>query len=350
MEQFRISAYVTRESALARGSSSFGHVSVAISDQEIQSLSDGAKELLAQAPWSSDRGLRVTTSSEGLEITDPSSAAVVVALEAVAEKVRLAKEASLAERAERIAMAVASPDDAWVGRDYEHYVNERGVCVYRPSVMDSPREVNLNNADKQDPAVVARREQVRSTHLPERLASWERGHSENESRLEADKAKREEEDRRQMCLVHEARLWAAEHAAARLGSPELARAAREERDVHRTITARSDERVAMTLGSIAGEGRVVETFGSEERKGVPSRDAYALMDFLTGKKDLIAAAAGLPGVSVSIGPVERLDVAPTGPAVWRTGIVVTVEHPWLTGYREFSVLAEPIDADGDTDE
>jgi hypothetical protein len=150
---------------------------------------------------------------------------------------------------------------------------------------------------------------------------------------------------------HEPRLWLAEHGAAL--SPELSRAAREGRLVRNALYSSVEERVEDAVRAIdarlsRGDWAVLkETWATEERREVPSATAYELYDALMAGRDQIARSALLPHTVVTVGPISRFDVAPQGSAVWRTGVAVTVTHPWLAADIDLVMLCEPLDLDED---
>lgn len=148
-----------------------------------------------------------------------------------------------------------------------------------------------------------------------------------------------------------ARTWVAEHGAPL--SPELARAASEGRSVRSEITRLVSERVRAVVGALPGYS-LDAIYGSEPRLGVPSAAAYALYDAALAAAAAMRDAAALPGAGVEIGEIERLDVAPHGAAVYRTGITITVRHPWITDPPiELYRLCEPFalqNSDDDDDD
>lgn len=143
------------------------------------------------------------------------------------------------------------------------------------------------------------------------------------------------------------RAWVAENAEAKLFDAGLARAARENRDIETALDRRVTARVEVVLFGILGTskaGFTAETYGAEERTDVPSDAAYALLDLLSSEatQSAIGRAAGLPNVKVEAGPINRYDVAPKGDPEWRTGVALTISHPWLVdGATSWSVLCEP---------
>lgn len=152
----------------------------------------------------------------------------------------------------------------------------------------------------------------------------------------------------------EARAWAAENGECVLGSLPLQRAATEGRRVRREIARLVEARVREYLGaSLAGGAALLpEFYGSETRDDVPTAEAYALRDRLVSEAPGLSAAAALPGTQIGYSDVCRIDVKPTGSAEWRTGVIVKVQHPWLTEEIRLAVLcaSEAENLPGETEE
>jgi hypothetical protein len=147
------------------------------------------------------------------------------------------------------------------------------------------------------------------------------------------------------------RAWAAEHAP----EARIARAAREGRDVTSAIDALVSERVTEALeGCLANTPfAVVSTYDSQPRTDVPTAAAYELLDLLAtpAVRSAVLNACALPHAEVEVGPIMRFDVAESGSAVWRTGVRLTLRHPWLVdAHTQWSVLAEPLALGDDDDE
>ena len=148
----------------------------------------------------------------------------------------------------------------------------------------------------------------------------------------------------------EARAWIATGAATL--PPELIRAAGEGRRVLAEITRVVRERVRQAVEDLAPHG-IASSHGEEPRDDVPSAEAYEILDLLTSSLKGLRAAALLPGAEIEIGAIARHDVNPSGAAVWRTGVEVTLSHAWLDEDYGWVVLAEPRaedDEDDDSDE
>lgn len=170
----------------------------------------------------------------------------------------------------------------------------------------------------------------------------------------ARKAKAEAE--RQRSIDHDLGLWAAEHGG--ILSPEIARAAREGRRVQAAVIEAVERRVTDALRAnvrilwrnddtpqflpIWREWILREVDQEEERDDVPTAEAYALLDSVTAAKGAISEAAALPQVAVVVGPIARFDVGTGKNILWRTGVKVTVDHPWI-GEHEWFLLSEPIE-------
>lgn len=188
------------------------------------------------------------------------------------------------------------------------------------------------------------RDQLRVKHDAERV-----DREAAEKIKEVAQAARENEARRR--FETEVQDWAAEHGETRLGSPELKRAARERRDVVGEVRRLSKERIIAAVTEIVQSfGFVVYTYESKPREGVPSREAYALLDVLKSALLSTADAAGVPGAEASVSDILRHDVAPEGAAVWRTGVTVTVSHPWFSSAIEVDVTSEAPPEDEEDDE
>lgn len=137
----------------------------------------------------------------------------------------------------------------------------------------------------------------------------------------------------------EARAWAAENGEAALGSLPLQRAAREGKKVRSEISRLVEERVRTAVAEAAGAaGAVSEHYTWRERDNVPSDEAYHLYDQLCTRISSIVRAMALPSEDVEVGPIARIDIAMSGDEDWRTGVMVTCRHPWLTETIEVAVL------------
>lgn len=149
-----------------------------------------------------------------------------------------------------------------------------------------------------------------------------------------------EEVARTRSLDDDARTWAAEHGGAL--SPQLARAAREGRQVRGEIARLVDAKVSACLGEKHPDvPRVRAVSDEEDRPDVPSREAYGLYDALVSNVPDLIAAAVIPVALVQIHPISRFEIGEEDePAVRRTGVRVTLRHPWTTA--TWVLLAEPL--------
>lgn len=251
--------------------------------------------------------------------------------------VELAKEAIIDAEGNATIKSLCTKFDAssgevshWGSESVQHEANhvlsdQNQALAFLHTCDTAVRAKRLNIlADKEE------RERLRVKYNAERAEAEAKTKAE---RLE--KEARESEARRR--FETEVQDWAAEHSA----SPELKRAARERRAVVSEVRQQAKERVIAAVTEIVSTiGFVVETYESQPREGVPSREAYALLDLLKSSLLSIADASGLPKAEAKISDILRHDVAPQGSAVWRTGVTVSVDHPWLANAIEVDVTSE----------
>jgi hypothetical protein len=361
MEQVKVLVSVPLEVALAAGRSRYGETTVVLDDAAVQSLSPPARALIG-------RDGRVLTGDSVLRLAEPEAtvAATIAALERRVVDIEAQRAKEQAESEARIALALAAPNADWIsgarsgeayytitgGPEMGQYSTTRSGSTHnRPEVDASPHGIYLTEAQKADERVVDRRAEVAARALPAATAEWERKYAEWQAVVAADDAAEAAEKARKVAAAHEARLWLAEHATTRLDAPELGRAARESRRCDATllevVTARVSHAVATIVEPLLNCNVLERTYGDEVRDDVPSRQAYALLDALIAAAPAIAEQSGLPHAVVEPGPIMRLDVAPKGSAVWRTGLIVEVTHPWLSQSISVPVICEPLDTDED---
>lgn len=216
-----------------------------------------------------------------------------------------------------------------------------------------------------DAAVALKQQNLRAAIAEKKRLQAERDAESARHRAERDAVNAVEKAAREEREAHEAEAkrrfaaevqdWAAEYGESRLGSPELKRAARERRDVVSEVRRLARERVravtAECLDNVnAPLGYIVDTYESQPRDGVPSREAYALVDAIKAALPYIARESGLPDAKAEVSDIMRHDVAPKGDAVWRTGVTVTVSHPWLANAIEVDVISEPLPEEEESEE
>lgn len=138
----------------------------------------------------------------------------------------------------------------------------------------------------------------------------------------------------------EARTWAAQYGESALGYLPLQRAATEGRRVRGEITKLVEARIRTALEVSPGSHGVLlpDYYDKAERDDVPTAEAYTLRDILVADAPALARRAALPNTELEVSDVCRIDVAPRGGVDWRTGVIVTVDHPWLTKMLRFAIV------------
>lgn len=165
-------------------------------------------------------------------------------------------------------------------------------------------------------------------YAPDALAEAERERDRLRDEQKQREAAAEEAER--------AKLYAWVELAAAERRPELARAATEGRHLGEAPTELLREIVAERVREVVGEAPVASTvYQIEERTGVPSAEAYRIFDALKAAEQL---GEGLP-FAIEVSEISRIDIAPQGSAVWRTGVVVDC------GPVQLAAFAEPLDED-----
>jgi hypothetical protein len=367
MEQVKVLVSVPLAVALAAGRSQYGETLVGLDDAAVQSLSTGARALIG-----TDGKVRATPPSSyacALDVREATVADTCLALEARATDIEAYHAQQATEAEARILAALAAPDADWLGfgnnteryytigsNDVDVSSSDSGRAHHRPAIEASPRGVYLSEEQRRDLRILAHRADLEARALPIATAAWEAKYAEWQAACSAAEAEREAEKARKLQVELNARRWAREYGRAKLGSAELVRAASEDRVVLPEIRRLAQLSVEHALEEAFGAESVVKVYAEEIRDGVPSAEAYALLDTLINARAMLTRAHGLPNLtsgpdeSIAAGPIMRFDVAPKGTAVWRTGVRVTFTHPWLAEPIEWSVLAEPIDLDIDEDD
>jgi len=134
----------------------------------------------------------------------------------------------------------------------------------------------------------------------------------------------------------------------------IRRAASEGLEIKPELTKYLAESVATKVTEIldtAGYGgEITEICGNPSpREGVPSDQAYAILDALSERQQEIAESALIPGVDVEVRGFFVVDIALHGKDVYRSVVDVIVRHRWARDLGCY-VLTEPRDMDEDEDE
>jgi hypothetical protein len=273
-----------------------------------------------------------------------------------AEAVERAKKE--AEKEARVQSALAAPDADWLTGKPPHYYTVQstgeianvsgGELHGRPVVDTSPLGLYLEEEQKADPRIVARRAEVESSTLPTAIAEWEAKYAEWEAACTARRTQEAEEASAKEAARAAMREWAS--TCVELPA-RIRRAASDGLDVYPAVKRHLGDSVRACLRYVAGAlgGDVVDTYSIECIDRVPSDEAYAIFDALTAAKDRIVAAAIVPGVTVTVGPFVRADIAEKGHAVWRSAVDVTVSHPWFGDLGDH-VLTEPVAPEEDDED
>lgn len=335
MEQIKIAVSVPLSVAVENGSSRYGNTEVVLTDQDIQAMAPSLRALLARAKPEYDGRFTGRLNVDGSRPVVVKAATVAGLMEALAEvaareaKRAAEEEARRVEDEARIERALARPLVDWICRP---------LLGGEPHVADT-----LENAPYSDARITARRQAARIV-VEEARAAWlaerERQDRETKAREAREAAERAAHD-------EALRAWVLERGAGSPFAPEIVRAAREKRQVRGAVQACLREQLRRCLEPLGED--VVASYVSEAREGVPHAADYGVLDRLTeaAQDGTLSSAALLPGAEIEIGPIARHDVAPRGAAVWRTGVSVTLSHPWLDDPIEWTVLSEPVEAEQD---
>jgi hypothetical protein len=183
-----------------------------------------------------------------------------------------------------------------------------------------------------------------------RKSLWQRRENWLAARTAAQKRRQEEAkasiEREEAELEAAARAWLVEHGTC-LNRPELVRAAGEGRKIRKALTKAIESRVTALVEEV---GRVVQSYTDEPRSDVPTAEAYKCLDDVKTLLPTLTELAALPDAKVEVGPISRFDLSPrSNTTAWRTGVCVSVRHPWLTDDIDLHVLAagEPPYTDDD---
>jgi len=332
--KIQIKTNLSTEAALKLGLTERGNLLVTPTSDELLALSDDDRQLLACYVASSDDARGAWQYGTVLHVTAAGWPGVVAGLAAKREvdtqKAEAAKrdeenrakreieraaerERGLRELTERLVVAEADPASLIVEGRVRSV--EGDLSLYEIAPSQEIRE-RIGAVSKRAEAILAERK------------------AEAIERAEA-----------------EPRAWCAEHGAA-LSLP-LQRAAREGRRVRAELTKLVLDRVRNQITAIGdslnvdGIGEIATSYNEQLRDGVPSEAAYRVLDACTAARDDITEAAVIPDLKIEIGPIARHDIAEHGTAQWRTGIEITVSHPWLDHDAGFVMLAEPLSQDDD---
>jgi hypothetical protein len=345
MEQIRVTVRVPLAAAVAAGRSEYGQTSVVLDDIAVQSLTSGARALLREDGYAAGRsGGR----GEALVVSEATVPATVAALEARATTIAAEVAAEAAHQRATVAEFAATLEHVLTYARTCPIQALRGASLWHLHDWhrDGKWAWGAPRTDESAACAVGREDELAAF-----LASEAASREASERALEAEKAAKAA---KAAAIASEARRWAREYGRSLLGSPELQRAAGEDRNVlpriRRLVALAAEHAIEHAIAGLQ-DARVVKTYATEDRDDVPSAEAYALLDTLTAARGSIAEASALPGAEVTIGPIERYDVAPRGDAVWRTGVRVTLSHPWFDDDDlEWAVLAEPFEQNDQDDE
>ena len=180
---------------------------------------------------------------------------------------------------------------------------------------------------------------------PELLAWRERCVAELEGRKAAEAARRQ-------AAEDETRAWVVANGEVEELPDNLIRAAKEGRSVLAALSQHvegvsTDVILQIALDVYPEAWLASQTYDTQARNDVPSSWWYAVHDALEAKVDEIAReGCAVPGATVKIGGFERFDVS-SGRVEWRTGVEVSITHPWLFEGNDFGtyVITEPKNTD-----
>ena len=323
MTKIQIQTSLSPVAALANGCLEHGHILVAPTTEQIAALTPEQRTELARYVAPTDVPDRFRWDAT-LAVTSNGWAGVLAGLEIArvererkateqAEQTRLAEQRTAARNAEaRQAAAVA--------------ISNPATLILGDQVINGLSHVDLGDLQAPyDAARKAAREMLdacQATVAAEAAAEIER--------REVDP-----------------RAWCAEHGAA-LSEP-LQRAAREGRRVRSELTRLVYGHASIAIKALAASlgCELATSYAEQVRDGVPTTEAYAVLDACARERKRLARACLIPGVEITIGPIARHDVAERGLAVWRTGVDFAISHPWLDDSRGWVVLAEPLDEETD---
>lgn len=235
----------------------------------------------------------------------------------------------------REALSDTSVADAISAACVEHEKKGKEEEEHRAAV----REGSIERARKEEVAIEAARAAREAAAEREAAAAAER------------EAKKEQ-------IRAEIRTWALECDAL---PARIRRAASEGLEIKPELTKYLAECVATKVTEILHVGRpypcnagcggeITEICGNPSpREGVPSDQAYAILDALSEKKQEIAESALIHDVEVEVRGFFVADIALRGEAVYRSVVDVIVRHKWFRDLGCY-VLTEPRDDEDEDDD
>ena len=290
MKKILVACYVSLADAVATKSTRYGGCTVELTS--LDGLSDGALALVAAACEGIGEVDVLRVSPSTLSVTEPTEAALRVALEARAAESAAAAAKDVERREKLILAALAVPSADWLSTGDERYYegaggtlseHHSGVVVSRPRMREPESEGTLwvgkvgylSPSALEDPRVVARRAEA-ERDLVDAVAAWEAQYAEWQRRVAAREA-READERK----VEE--LKAAEIAAKVLTyvlacAPEWKRAARDGRDVTEVGAQHAADCVKYAIDFTSGDFAM--EWAEREPREVPRTFAYQVLDEL----------------------------------------------------------------------
>ncbi len=136
--------------------------------------------------------------------------------------------------------------------------------------------------------------------------------------------------------------WVIEHAKTLPGN--LVRAAREGRQVESAVRDWCVEQLESLTTEFAVDcgGYAAEYYGDPQtREGVPTADAYRLLDMVVARVSRVKEVTLGESVPVGEPQIVRVDVAERGSEVWRTGICFALRSTLDLGDYNLVILSEP---------
>ena len=279
MRPITIRCYVPAASALARGVSGHGYENVPLDDSDVASLSEGARRAATRF-LCDDRG-------KSLDVEVADAAHVVAALESVAAREAADEAETKRQREERIARAVAAPDEDWIGfgrYDGDRYFTAEdgspshtpsGSPHTRPAVLSRPSGSYFEPSEAADPRLVARAEAVRAgTVFADAVEMFEARLAEHRALVAAREAREAET----------VRLYASAISALAAKEDDLARPAAEDYSVATQVLDRLAVRLAI---AVAGDPVQFEyavdssAYPNQVDRPAPSPEAFRLLDRVT---------------------------------------------------------------------
>lgn len=270
--------------AVNAGRARYGIAAVALTDEDIAALSNGARALLANAYEQTQvdcKGLAVKSLNNCFDAVDVDAAtpeAARVALEVLATRREEKAKTEAAKHEDDVRKALAAPDEAWV------YTSS---CNDRPPALADGDYADIGGVFfkdiRGDERIQARMRDIKERVLPPLVEAWRVKKAEGEALAAAALAKEAEAKA----------TWAAKVRAYVIACvPNYKRAAEDGRDVTRVGEKAAAEVLDDWISApfndgivrAGSEGRdlitlIVEWDGREKRE-VPSSYAYAVLDVL----------------------------------------------------------------------